>query len=62
MVSVDVYCIAALLAALSWLRAQLRAAGSDLVFRLGPAHVTTAAAAGVAGVQRIILERQEESR
>jgi deoxyribodipyrimidine photolyase len=53
---------AVLLAALGRLRQQLRAAGSDLVVRVGPAATTTAAIAGAAGVKRIVVERQEESR
>uniref|UniRef100_A0A383VQC0 Photolyase/cryptochrome alpha/beta domain-containing protein n=1 Tax=Tetradesmus obliquus TaxID=3088 RepID=A0A383VQC0_TETOB len=53
---------AVLLAALARLRQQLRAVGSDLVVRVGPAATTTAAIAGAAGVKRIVIERQEESR
>ncbi|WIA43807.1 hypothetical protein OEZ86_010225, partial [Tetradesmus obliquus] len=53
---------AVLLAALARLRQQLRAVGSDLVVRVGPAATTTAATAGAAGVKRIVIERQEESR
>jgi deoxyribodipyrimidine photolyase len=51
-----------LLAALAHLRQELRAAGSDLVVRVGPAPTTTAAMAGAAGVKHIVIERQEESR
>ncbi|WIA23323.1 hypothetical protein OEZ85_000090 [Tetradesmus obliquus] len=53
---------AVLLAVLARLRQQLRAVGSDLVVRVGPAATTTAAIAGAAGVKRIVIERQEESR
>jgi deoxyribodipyrimidine photolyase len=53
---------AVLLAALARLRRELRAAGCDLVVRVGPAPTTTAAIAGAAGVKRIVIERQEESR
>jgi deoxyribodipyrimidine photolyase len=53
---------AVLLAALAHLRKELRGAGSDLVVRVGPAPITTAAIAGAAGVKRIVIERQEESR
>jgi hypothetical protein len=62
--SVLLFCClpAVLLAALAHLRKELRAAGSDLVVRVGPAPTTTAAIAGAAGVKRIVIERQEESR
>lgn len=53
---------AALLAGLTRLRAELRAAGSDLVVRLGPAWEVLAQVAGQAGVGRIVMEREEESR
>ncbi|KAF8056019.1 cry [Scenedesmus sp. PABB004] len=66
----DLYCSlaltpagpATLLAALTRLRAELRALGSDLVVRLGPAPTTCAAFAGLAGVTRIVTEREAESR
>eukprot|EP00879_Flechtneria_rotunda_P029848 GHRR01032308.1.p1 GENE.GHRR01032308.1~~GHRR01032308.1.p1 ORF type:complete len:230 (+),score=46.42 GHRR01032308.1:375-1064(+) len=53
---------AALLACLTRLQADLRALGSDLVVRVGPTHVMAATLARLAGVERVIMEREEESR
>jgi deoxyribodipyrimidine photolyase len=53
---------AALHAGLTRLRSELRAAGSDLVIRTGPAWDVLAQLAQQSGVERIVMEREEESR
>jgi len=53
---------AGLLAALTQLRRQLQAAGSDLIIRIGPTAESASAVAAQAGVGRIVMEREEESR
>lgn len=53
---------AALCAGLHRLRGELRAVGSDLVVRTGPAWDSLAALAQQTGVERIVMEREEESR
>jgi hypothetical protein len=52
----------ALLAGVTQLRCALRAAGSDLVVRLGCPEEHLPGLAAAAGASRIVLEREEESR
>ena len=54
-------CRAALAAALSYLRWHLRALGSDLVIRIGAVDFTLAAFCNMAGVTRIITQREVET-
>jgi hypothetical protein len=53
---------AALVGALAALRSALRALGSDLVVRVGPADVTTAAFCAQNGVDAVMTEREVEAR
>lgn len=52
----------ALLGSLYSLKRQLQALGSDLVFRVGPTAGTAAQLSAEAGVERIVMEREEETR